>query len=144
MSEFISDIKLYWQPYVFSQIARGMLSVVFFAAFVVNTITAIKHPNAYLEYADQAIPVYSDFIHGWFSQHPIEIVLAIAAGQALIAIGMSLRGWLMRGACIGSILFLLSIAPLMVGSASRYPSQFGWSCGRMMAIIYGKNNPVIR
>jgi hypothetical protein len=41
----------------------------------------------------------------------------IATGQLLIAVGMLLKGWWVQWACIGAIIFLLSIAPFMVGSA---------------------------
>ena len=64
-----------------------------------------------------AIPFYRDFINGWFSHYKHIIIPLIAIGQFLIATGMLLKEVWVKLACIGSIVFLLSIAPLLVGSA---------------------------
>ncbi len=44
------------------------------------------------------------------------MVTFISFGQGLIAIGMMLKGWIVRLACLGAIVFLLAIAPLGIGS----------------------------
>jgi len=44
------------------------------------------------------------------------MVPLIAVGQLLISVGFLLRGWWVKWACIGAIIFLFSIAPLMVGA----------------------------
>jgi hypothetical protein len=77
----------------------------------------ITSPDSYLGNASLALPFYRDFINGWFSRYNHILIPLIACGQLLIAIGMLLKGWWVRWACIGTIIFLLSIAPLMVGSA---------------------------
>lgn len=60
---------------------------------------------------------YKQFIQGFFAAHAQPIVLTIATGQALIALGMLTRGPVFKLAAIGAILFLVAIAPLGVGSA---------------------------
>lgn len=44
------------------------------------------------------------------------MVTLISAGQGAIAIGFLLKGWWVKLAGIGAILFLLAIAPLGVGA----------------------------
>jgi len=77
----------------------------------------LTDPDSYLDNARFAIPLYQDFINGWFSHYNHMIIPLIAVGQFFIAFGMLLRSWWVKLACIGSIIFLLSIAPLMVGAA---------------------------
>ena len=97
--------------------ARVLFALLFFWASGTNMYLGITKPDTYQLYADLAIPLYRDFINGWFSRHNYIVVPLIAAGQFLIASGMLLKGWLLSAACIGAIIFLLSIAPLMVGAA---------------------------
>ncbi len=80
--------------------------------------TTVRHsPQAYLDYADLALSSwYSGFIRGWFSKHTALLVGLIAACQGLIAFSMLLRGWLYKTGCAGAIIFLVSIAPLGMGS----------------------------
>lgn len=131
MANFFENIAAYWQPYLISQvfsiviliiafkntrIARGVFALLFLWASVINTYTIFHTPDAYLSYADMAITFYRDFIKGWFSKHHQVIVPLIAGGQFLIATGMILKGWWVKWACIGAVIFLLSIAPLLVGA----------------------------
>lgn len=131
MEEFISNIRQFWQPYLISQVfsiilvivawkntrvARGLFSMLFLWASITNLYTIFSNPDAYLAYADMAITFYRDFIKGWFSKHHHTVVPLIAAGQFIIAAGMILKGWWVQWACIGAVIFLLSIAPLMVGA----------------------------
>lgn len=131
MTEFISNIKQFWQPYLTAQvisivlllvawkntkIARALFALLFLWASIINAYTIFHTPDAYLSYADMAITFYRDFIKGWFSQHHRVVVPVIAAGQFIIAAGMVLKGWWVQWACIGAIIFLLSIAPLLVGA----------------------------
>ncbi|MES2849675.1 MAG: hypothetical protein V4685_11510 [Bacteroidota bacterium] len=97
--------------------ARIIFAAVFFLAFCMNMYLGIFAPDTYLDYAKFAIPFYRDFINGWFSRYNHIIVPAIACGQLLIAIGMLLKDWWVKWACIGSVIFLISISPLMVASA---------------------------
>ena len=70
--------------------------------------------------------MYRDFITGWFSRHIQVMVVAIALGQAAIALLMAsrvpARRWL--GAA-GASVFLLAIAPLGVGSGFPFSLTFG-------------------
>ncbi len=86
-------------------------------AAATNTNTALTTPWVYLEYADLAVlEVYRSFILGWFSAHVAPMVLAIAAGQAVITVLLALpRPWRRLGV-LGAIVFLMAIAPLGVGS----------------------------
>lgn len=97
--------------------ARVLFALLFFWASGTNMYIGITNPDTYQAYADMAIPVYRDFINGWFSRHNHLVIPLIAVGQFLIALGMLLRGWWVTAGCLGAILFLLSIAPLMVGAA---------------------------
>jgi hypothetical protein len=51
----------------------------------------------------------------------------IAVGQFLIAIGILLKGWWVKWACIGAMIFLFSIIPLMVGSAFPFSLIVSWA-----------------
>lgn len=97
--------------------ARILFAALFLWASCTNMYLGISSPDTYLDYAEFALPFYRDFINGWFSYHNQTIIPIIATGQLLIAAGMVLNGWWVKWACIGSIIFLISISPLMVASA---------------------------
>ena len=97
--------------------ARVLFALLFFWAAATNMYLGITKPDTYQEYADLAIPAYRDFINGWFSHYSYILIPLIAIGQFLIGSGMLLKGWWINAACVGAIIFLLSIAPLMVGAA---------------------------
>lgn len=126
------ELNEYLVPYTISQIVsivflivawkrtrwgRWLFSVLFLWASATNMYTGLTSPDSYLDNARFAIPLYQDFINGWFSHYNHIIIPLIAVGQFFISIGMLLHGWWVKLACIGSIVFLLSIAPLMVGAA---------------------------
>ena len=128
----MSDLDGFLVPYLISQLAsiiilivawkktkwaRILFALLFFWAAGTNMYIGITRPDTYQEYADLAIPVYRDFINGWFSRYSYILIPLIAVGQFLIASGMLLKGWWVNTACIGTIIFLLCIAPLMVGAA---------------------------
>lgn len=99
------------------KLARLLFVIIFASAFLINITTALKTPEVYLDYGMLTpFDFVRDFINGWFKEHISLMVALIALGQALIAIGMILRGWLMQTAAIGAIIFLLAIAPLGLGS----------------------------
>jgi len=100
-----------------TRLARWLFSVLFLWASATNMYMGLTDPDSYLNNAQFAIPLYQDFINGWFSHYNHMIMPLIAVGQFFIAIGMLLRSCWVKLACIGSIIFLLSIAPLMVGAA---------------------------
>ena len=100
-----------------TKIARGLFAVMFLWASGANTYYGITKPEIYMDYADLALPFYRNFIQGWFSHYNHILVPLIAMGQLIIAIGMLLKDAMVRLACIGAIIFLGAIIPLMVGSA---------------------------
>jgi hypothetical protein len=100
-----------------TRIARGLFSLLFLWAAGVNMYSGLTKPDVYLEYADMALPFYKDFINGWFSRYNQIIIPLIAIGQLLIGMGMLLKGRWVQLACIGAIVFLLAIAPFLVGAA---------------------------
>jgi hypothetical protein len=128
----MSDLDEFLVPYIISQLAsivililawkrtkwgRILFALLFFWAAGTNMYLGITRPDTYRDYADLAIPAYRDFINGWFSHYSYIVIPLIAVGQFVIASGMLLKGWWVNAACIGAIIFFLSIAPLMVGAA---------------------------
>ena len=128
----MQGLNEYLIPYTISQVAgltilivawkktrwaRELFALLFFWAACTNMYIGLAKPDTYLLYADMAISVYRDFINGWFSHYNHILIPIIAIGQLFIAIAMLLKGSWVKLACIGSIIFLLSIAPLMVGAA---------------------------
>jgi hypothetical protein len=100
-----------------SRIARLLLIGLFAWASWMNWTTAINDPKDYLNYSTHTFSTsYRDFINGWFSNHILLVVGTIATSQALIAFGISMKGFLFRLACVGGIIFLLAIIPLGIGS----------------------------
>ena len=110
-----------------TRLARLVIAVLFIAASAANMYTGLTNPNSYLDYGWMAVPLYRDFINGWFSYHIQIIVPVIAIGQLLIGVGMLLKDWWVWAACFGSIIFLLSIAPLLVGSAFPFSLIASWA-----------------
>ena len=122
----------YFWPYLISQavslilliaawkrtrLARLLFSILFLWASCTNMYLGLTDPDSYLDNAKFAIPLYRDFINGWFSLYNHIIIPLIAFGQFFIAAGIVLRGRWVDIACIGSMIFLIAIAPLMVASA---------------------------
>jgi hypothetical protein len=102
-----------WRP----RAARWLSALLFAWAAVTNTQVAVSTPAAYLDYAPLTLlAAYRTFITGWFSDHIRAFVLPIAAGQAIVAILLSLRGPARTMGVAGAIIFLLAIAPLGVGA----------------------------
>ncbi len=116
-----------------TRIARLMFSLLFFYASWYNMKTSLSNPIVYLDYAKMAIPLYRDFINGWFSSHISEVVPLIAIGQFLIGTGMLLKGRWVLMACLGAIVFLLAIAPLLVGSG--FPFSLTVSAAAVLILI---------
>lgn len=100
-----------------TKLARLFFVLLFSWACWLNYTTAHTTPEDYLNYAEfTPFELYYNFINGWFADHITSMVTAIAIGQGLIAIGMVLKGWILRIACYGAILFFLAIIALGVGS----------------------------
>lgn len=115
ISNLVSLLFL-WAAIKRPRLARLMFLLLFGWASGFNYMTAHQHPDAYLMY-DSIIPLYSNFIHGWFKANITGFVTFVAIGQAFIAYGMLLHDWWVKIASIGAIIFLLSIAPLGLNAA---------------------------
>ncbi|SFM71064.1 hypothetical protein SAMN05428949_0518 [Chitinophaga sp. YR627] len=101
---------------------RMCISILFIGASIVNTVIAISHPRLYLTYADvAAVPLYVQFINGFFSRHITTIVLSIATAQFIIGGLLIWKGTLEKFALGGATMFLVAIAPL--GAGSSFPSS---------------------
>lgn len=99
------------------KLARLLFALLFAWAFWLNYTTAQYNPEEYLNYAVLTpFDLYRDFIKGWFKDHIINMVTIIAFGQGLIALGMLLKGWVVRIAGLGAIIFFLAIVPLGIGA----------------------------
>ena len=100
-------------------IGRKLFAFLFAWAAAANAWTALNSPLDYLGYGAFAISdVYRWFIFGFFGQHITAIVLAIAIGQACIAVSLLNRGRWQRVGLAAAIVFLLGIAPLGVGAGA--------------------------
>lgn len=117
-------------------LTRLLFALLFGGGAWVNATTALEHPEFYLYYATDAVPVYRAFIQGWFARHSQEMVLLIASGQVLIALSMFTKGCIFRSGCLGGIIFLLAIAPLGVGSA--FP--FSLTAGVALWLLYRRSS----
>jgi len=99
------------------KLARLLFFILFSWACWINYSTAHNNPEEYLNYASLTpFDFLRDFINGWFKANLTTMVTLIAIGQGIIALGILLKGWLVRMACIGAIIFLLAIIPLGIGS----------------------------
>lgn len=107
-------LGLCWKNNAWGRIA---ISLLFLYAGVYNMYIGLKKPDEYLHFAEYAIPVYQQFIRGWFSRHNGMMIPLIAIGQFLSGIFLLAGGIWPRLGIAGVMLFLLGIAPLGVGSA---------------------------
>lgn len=98
-------------------IGRKLFATLFGWAAGINAWTALTSPAAYLGYAGFTVSdLYRGFILGFFGQHITSIVIAIAVGQACIAIALLLgRRWQKAGLA-AAVVFLLAIVPLGIGA----------------------------
>lgn len=123
-------LLLLWAAWKKPVLARALFFLLFAWAAWFNTTTVLHTPELYTGYAQYTFSAwYRAFILGFFSQHTAAIVLAIAAGQAGIALGMFGKGAAFRLGAIGGMLFLVCIAPLGAGSA--------FPCTLLMAAAMG-------
>jgi len=110
-------LLILWAAVVRPKIARAAFALLFAWACWINLETASESPGDYLAYADLTpIGFYKAFINGWFKEHITTMVSVIAVGQGLIALGMLGKGWMVKLAGVGAIIFFLSITPLGIGS----------------------------
>jgi hypothetical protein len=113
----IVALVLLMTAFKWSRLTRLLFFLLFSWASWINWRTAMYSPADYQDYADLALSdVYSNFIRGWFKDNTLLAVGCIATCQALIAIAMLMKGWLLKIGIIGGIIFLVAIVPLGVGS----------------------------
>lgn len=126
-------LLLLWASWKRPAWARLLFFLLFGWASWFNTTTALTTPEVYQGYAQYVFSyTYEAFIRGYFARHTTPLVLAIAAGQVLIALGLLAKGWLFRAAAAGGVVFLLAIVPLGVGSA--FPGTLLMAAG--MTLLY--------
>ena len=114
----IVALVLLWMAWKQPRISRFLFFILFAWASWANWSTAHSNPQTYTDYAELSyLNIYKQFIRGWFSSHVVGMVSFIAICQALISVSMLLKGWILKLGLIGSIIFLLAIAPHGVGSA---------------------------
>lgn len=101
-----------------------------FAAFF-NLFTVLKTPWAYLNFADYALPLYSKFILGLFSEITVPMVVSISLGQLIIALTMLMKGFWFQAGCLGGFIFCLAIAPLGIGAAFPAPLVMAFAFYRL-------------
>ncbi|MGA0555326.1 hypothetical protein ACO2Q8_01645 [Larkinella sp. VNQ87] len=101
-----------WSSGRWPRLTRLFFLLLFAWAAWFNASTALDSPWVYQDYADTAVPLYQRFILGPFASIIKPMILTIAAGQALIALSMLLKGDLFRLGCWDGAVFGLAIAPL--------------------------------
>jgi len=107
------------------KLARLLFSVLFLGAGVWNLFASLTMPAFYVAtYGPVATPPYAAFITGPFAANPALFVVPIAVGQLAIGTLATGTGARLRLAMLGSMAFLLAIAPMGVGSAFPF-SVFG-------------------
>lgn len=122
-----------WASWKYTGIARIMYSLLFLAASWINASAALNNPGIYLDYSEVTIPIYKDFILGYFSSHITPIIFTIAVCQFLIGVSMLLKGLIFKAGTIGGLVFLLSISPLGVGAA--FPATLLMAAGLYLLIF---------
>lgn len=119
---------------------RMVLSLIFIAAAIINTIIVLSHPEVYRIYASlTALPEYEDFINGSFSDYTVAYIIAIAICQLLIGLGLAWKGVYETIALLGAIIFLLAIAPL--GAGSSFPCTVLLAIACMILLREKKDYP---
>lgn len=119
------------------RLGRLLFFLLFGWAAIFNAYLAATNPAVYQAYAYTAISSwYHDFILGaWFGTNAPQLISAIAAGQAFIAIGVCLKGPVYRLGLWAAVIFLLAIMPLGMGSA--FPCTIAMA---VAALILLRNN----
>lgn len=133
-------ITLLFLSFKHVKLSRFLFFLLFGWASWANWTTAINSPNDYLNYAEFTfLPLYKNFILGWFSKHILALVGFIATAQALIALLLLLKSWVYKLGVIGGIAFLVAIIPLGIGSA--FPCTIVLAIA--LAILYKNHNEFI-
>lgn len=135
----VAMIAVSWFSQKWGRLVFGLL---FFWAAGVNWWLAQTTPEVYLKFADSAVlPLYREFILGFFARHTREIVTLIAAGQAFVGVLVFLPGVWLRIGLSSAIFFLIAIAPFGIGSA--FPSSL-LMAGAALVLMRKSERPVVR
>jgi len=107
--------------------ARWASVGVFLGAACINVLIGLNQSADYQSFGDLAwLPLYRDFIHGWFRGNVPWLLFPIALGQLVIALLFLDNTRLSRRlGTAGAVVFFLAIAPLGVGSGFPLSLTFG-------------------
>ena len=99
--------------------ARLPFAVLFLAASAFNAVTALRDPGVYVTgFAPHAFPPAREFIERVVALAPDAVVLAVAAAQAVVGLGLAHgRGVPFHVGVVGATCFLVGISWLGVGAA---------------------------
>lgn len=135
----IIALGLLLTAWAWPRFTRYAFAVVFFAASVANILAVLRDPESYVTgYGELATGFYQPFIYGFFSENTLLIVLAIALGQFLIGLFLSVGGRLFDFGVIGAGVFFLAITPLGLGSAFPCTLVLAVALGVMVWRLKGK------
>ncbi|HZY82089.1 MAG TPA: hypothetical protein VFE50_21340 [Cyclobacteriaceae bacterium] len=123
-----------WLSFRKPNVAEGILGMLFFGAAGFNIYTAFSNPSAYQGFADTTfLPLYSEFIRGFFARQTTVVVSAIAIGQLYIGTSMLLENLRFKLGCIAGLIFGVAIAPLGIGAA--FPSTIILSLSFLVLLL---------
>jgi hypothetical protein len=113
---------------------RWPFAALFAGAAAFNAFTALRTPDVYVTgFGPRAFPPMREFILGVVALAPGAFVLAIAAGQLVVAIGLAVgRGPPFRLAVVGATVFLCAISWLGVGAG--FPTNLVLAAGVILLI----------
>jgi hypothetical protein len=113
---------------------RIAYAVLFLAAGAFNAVTAARTPQVYVTgFGPRAFPPMREFIERVVALAPDAFVLAIAAGQVLVAAGLAWgRGIPLAAAVAGGASFLAGISWLGVGAA--FPANLVLAAGILLLL----------
>jgi hypothetical protein len=112
-------LALVWICWKRSHLGIILFGILFILAGLINLYMATFSPEVYQEYATGVLfEFYADFIRGFFKDHAALLVTLVALGQLITGTALFIKKQPFRsiGSTLG-ILFLISIAPLGIGSA---------------------------
>jgi hypothetical protein len=120
----------WWRP----RAARWAFAALFAGAACFNAVTALRTPEVYVTgFGPVAFPPMREFILGVVALAPGPFVLAIAAGQLVIAVGLAVgRGAPLRLAVVGATVFLGAISWLGVGAG--FPTNLVLAAGVILLL----------
>lgn len=113
---------------------RWPFAALFAGAAAFNAFTAVRTPEVYVTgFGPLAFPPMRELILGVVALAPGPIVLAIAAGQLLVAAGLAAgRGVPFRLAVVGATVFLGGISWLGVGAG--FPTNLVLAAGVLLLL----------